>query len=197
MSKSNIEIIGTIVDTPKKLNNGYRYLVEIVDTEKVSNWFSETVSKNKKLLYPLREGGIENILYVRGNNQGTYPAGCGLQEKCVVSLSINESGYIQTIVRATDAAKRTVEKQKVAVMATKQAMVEDAELFAINLRSVQAAEFSKKYNLDFDKVHAVFTAEQPKQQQSKPKPQPQPQPKPQPQPQPDQQPEPELFGEED
>ena len=161
---------GVIETFPK---NG-SYAVSITsaeDRKEIAEWFEGCGSLTKKLFYSPIAGDIENRVYARANNTGTFPAGCGLREKCLISFSINEAGYVSVIVQATDAAKRTVEKQKVAVMAAKQAMVEDAEIFGVNVAIVQAAMFAKKYDLSFAEVNTAFAAttkkQQPKQQQNK------------------------------
>ena len=160
---------GVIETFPK---NG-SYAVSITsaeDRKEIAEWFEGCGSLTKKLFYSPIAGDIENRVYARANNTGTFPAGCGLREKCLISFSINEAGYVSVIVQATDAAKRAVEKQKVAVMAAKQAMVEDAEIFGVNVAIVQAAMFAKKYDLSFAEVNTAYAQQQQNQQQPKQQP---------------------------
>ena len=186
---------GGVIETLPK-NGSYAISIPSEeDRKEIASWFEGCGSLTKTLFYSPTTGEVANRVYTRSNNMGTYPAGCGLREKCLVSFSLNERGYVQVIVKPTNAAQREVEKQKVAVMATKQQMKNDAELFGVDMSKVQAAMFAQKFNLSFAEVNTAFeTIEKPQQQSQQPK-QNKSNQQTKPEPEQEQEPEPEFFGE--
>lgn len=185
----NRKKFGGVIETLPK-NGSYAISIPSEeDRKEIASWFEGCGSQTKKLLYPSSEGEVATRVYARSSNLGIFPAGCGLREKCLVSFLINDAGYVSVIVQPTDAAKRKVEQEKVMVLKTKKQLAEDAELFGVSVKKVQAAMFAQKFNLSFAEVNSAFeTIEKPSnksnQQQQQPKPEP------------EQEPEPEFFGEE-
>ena len=184
---------GGVIETLPK-NGSYAISIPSEeDRKEIASWFEGCGSLTKKLLYPSSEGEVANRVYARSSNLGTFPAGCGLREKCLISFSINDAGYVSVIVQPTDAAKRKVEQEKVMALETKKQLAEDAELFGVDVSKVQAAMFAQKFGFNFsDVVSALGKSETRNRNQNQNQKQQQ---KPEPQPQPDPQPEPEFFGE--
>ena len=184
----NRKKFGGVIETLPKNGSYAVSITSAEDRKEIASWFEGCGSLTKKLLYPSSEGEVATRVYARSNNLGTFPAGCGLREKCNVSFRLNELGYVSVIIQPTDAAKREVERKKVVALEAKKQLAEDAELFGVSVKKVQAAMFAQKFNLSFAEVNSAFETIEKSSQQPKQKQQPDP-------PQPDPQPEPELFGE--
>lgn len=175
---------GGVIETLPK-NGSYAVSISSAeDREEIATWFEGCGSLTKTLFYSPIAGEVANRVYARSNNMGTFPAGCGLREKCLISFNINEAGYVSVIVQPTDAAKRAVEKKREALISAKSAIAEDAELFGVLPEKVQAAMFAQKFGLAFSDVVSALGKSEPKQQTKQ-------QPKQQTKPEP----EPEFFGE--
>ena len=175
---------GGVIETLPKNGSYAVSITSAEDREKIEKWFEGCGSLTKTLFYSPIAGEVANRVYARSNNMGTFPAGCGLREKCLISFSINDAGYVSVIVQPTDAAKRAVEKKKASLISAKSAIAEDAELFGLSVEKVQAAMFAQKFGFNYSDVVSALGKSEPKQQpkqQQKQKPEPEP--------------EPEFFGE--
>ena len=185
----NRKKFGGVIETLPKNGSYAVSITSAEDREEIASWFEGCGSLTKKLLYPSSEGEVATRVYARSNNLGIFPAGCGLREKCLVSFRLNDYGYVSVIIQPTDAAKREVERVLVVGLERKKQLAEDAELFGVTTKDVQAAMFAQKFGFKFADVKSALKSEpqpQSRKQQQQPKPEQEQEPEPEP--------EPEKFG---